>query len=177
MAKKRKISAVDVERAVRLVVMALRNARIPYMLVGALALPAWGRPRATLDIDFMILADTIPERLTARLAAFGFERDVAWERYNPFLKGIHARFRSANIVLDILVRKDAHHDAAFGCRRKKYHQGIYIWFPAPEDLILLKLRAGRPTLKMSQEFWSVSVKSWISRILAGGPGASELLTN
>ena len=113
------------------------------MLIGALALSAWGRPRATLDIDFMIMADAVPEELVTGLAEFGFERDLVWERYNPFLKGIHARFHSANVVVDFLFRKDAHHDAAFGRRRKKYLQGMYIWFPSPEDLILLKLRAGR----------------------------------
>jgi len=31
------------------------------MLIGALALPVWGRPRATLDMDFMILSGEIPE--------------------------------------------------------------------------------------------------------------------
>ena len=114
------------------------------MVIGALALSAWGRPRATLDIDFMILADDVPEKLIASLAALGFDRDLAWEQYNPFLKGIHARFQSSDFALDILFRKDAHHDAAFGRRRRKYHEGMYLWFPSPEDLILLKLRAGRP---------------------------------
>ena len=45
--------------------MSFRDLKVPYMLIGALALPVWGRPRATLDIDFMILAEKIPE---ARLA-------------------------------------------------------------------------------------------------------------
>lgn len=143
MAEKPKTSAVDLERAVRGVVLAMRKARIPYMLIGALALSAWGRPRATLDIDFMILAGDIPDKLVAALEAIGFNRDLSWERYNPFLKGVQARFRSRHVILDILLRRDAHHDAAFARRRKKYHRGIYIWFPSPEDLILLKLRAGR----------------------------------
>ena len=145
MAEKSKTTAEDIERVLRNIVQALRKARVPYMLVGALALSAWGRPRATMDIDFMLLADDVPQKLIAALAALGFDRDIAWERYNPFLKGIHARFRSTKVIVDILLRKDPHHDSAFGRRRRKYHGGFYIWFPSPEDLILLKLRAGRPT--------------------------------
>ncbi len=144
MAQKPRVTPKDLERGLHDIVLALRNARVPYMLIGALALSAWGRPRATLDIDVMIMADTLPEKLVAALAKIGFDRDLAWERYNPFLKGIHARFHSGNIVLDILFRKDAHHEAAFGRRRRKYQQGMYLWFPSPEDLTLLKLRAARP---------------------------------
>ena len=35
------------------IVDALREIRVPYMVIGAFALPAWGRPRATLDLDFI----------------------------------------------------------------------------------------------------------------------------
>ena len=121
----------------------MRKARVPYMLIGALALSAWGRPRATLDIDFMVLAAEIPEKLIDGLAALGFIRDSAWDRHNPFLKGIHARFHSARLILDVLLARDDHHYAAFKRRKKKNYKGSYIWLPSPEDLILLKLRAGR----------------------------------
>ena len=67
--KKRRTRAKDLEAALRDIVLALRQVRIPYMLIGALALPVWGRPRATLDIDFVILAAEIPDRLIVRLSA------------------------------------------------------------------------------------------------------------
>ena len=143
--KKRRIRAEDLEAALRDIVLALRQVRIPYMLIGALALPVWGRPRATLDIDVMILAAEIPDRLIMRLSALGFHRDLEWERQNPFLQGVQARFRSKTLTLDILLRRDQHHEDAFRRRCKKYHRDMYIWFPSAEDLILLKLRAGRHT--------------------------------
>ncbi len=129
----------------RAVVAALRRTKIPYMLIGALALPLWGRPRATLDVDFMILAEKIPERLIHQLADSGFDLDAAWEERNPFLRGVQSRFRSKTLTLDILLSKSAHHESAFRRRRRKRYDSIYIWFPSAEDLILLKLRAGRPT--------------------------------
>jgi len=146
MEKKQKIDAADLEAAVRGIVSALRRTKIPYMLIGALALPAWGRPRATLDVDFMIMATTqVPESLVKELGALGFKLDLKWERQNPFLKGIQSRFRSSTLTLDVLLRTDAHHGSAFERRKKKRYRGMTIWFPSAEDLILLKLRAGRPT--------------------------------
>lgn len=69
MAEKPNIGAGDIEQTVRDVIRVFRRTRIPYMLVGALALSAWGRPRATLDIDFMILADAVPANLVTAMAA------------------------------------------------------------------------------------------------------------
>jgi len=143
--KERRKRTADPEKAIRDIVTSFRHVKLPYMLIGALALPVWGRPRATLDIDFMILADEIPGSLTRRLSSLGFDLDVEWERRNPFLKGVQSRFRSAALTLDILTRKDAHHEEAFQRRRRKRYRGMYIWFPSAEDLILLKLRAGRQT--------------------------------
>jgi hypothetical protein len=85
MAEKRKTRAEDPETAVRVVVSALRRSKIPYMLIGALALPVWGRPRATLDVDFMIPSEDVPKKLIDRLAKFGFDLDVEWEQRNPSL--------------------------------------------------------------------------------------------
>lgn len=39
------------------VIASLRSARVPYMIIGAWALAVWGRPRATMDLDFMIMVD------------------------------------------------------------------------------------------------------------------------
>jgi len=145
MAEKRKTRAADLEAAVRDVVMAIRHAKIPYMLIGALALPVWGKPRATLDMDFMLLTPEIPRKLIDGLARIGFHLDTEWERRNPFLKGLQSRFRSERLTLDILLKKDAHHEEAFRRRLRKRYRTMNIWFPSAEDLILLKLRAGRPT--------------------------------
>jgi hypothetical protein len=143
--KNKRTGAEDLETTLRKIVLAFRLVKIPYMLIGALALPDWGRPRATLDIDFMILADEIPQRLILRLSSLGFDLDLEWERLNPLLKGVQTRFRSKTLALDILFRQDAHHAEAFRRRRKKHYRDMYVWFPSAEDLILLKLRAGRPT--------------------------------
>ncbi len=36
-------------------VNSFQTERVPYVLIGAWALAVWGRPRATLDLDFLLL--------------------------------------------------------------------------------------------------------------------------
>src|SRR5438445_12238906 len=56
----------------------------PYCVIGALAVGAWGRPRATNDIDLLILLEESTRReFTGRLGSAGFrseERRVGKER-------------------------------------------------------------------------------------------------
>jgi len=37
------------------VIDSLKGARVSYMMIGAWALSVWGRPRATMDLDFEYL--------------------------------------------------------------------------------------------------------------------------
>jgi len=52
----------------------LRSRKIPYVLVGAFAFSALGGARATLDVDFMIMADS-KELDTLKQKARAMERD------------------------------------------------------------------------------------------------------
>ena len=42
------------------IVDALQELGLPYMVIGAFALTAWGRPRATLDLDLIIKTTEVP---------------------------------------------------------------------------------------------------------------------
>jgi hypothetical protein len=126
------------------IVDALNELQLPYMVIGAFALAAWGRPRATLDIDFMIQTTTLPEALSNRLEELGFHFDEVWDRYNPMIRHFHRRFRSGRTPVDIMLRRDEHDAAAFARRRKKRFNERYLWFPSPEDLLLQKLKVRRP---------------------------------
>ena len=54
---------------------ALSELQLPYMIIGAFALSAWGRPRATLDLDLIIQAPEIPDAVVRSLYARGFRPD------------------------------------------------------------------------------------------------------
>ena len=123
---------------------ALVELRLPYMVIGAFALTAWGRPRATLDIDIILQTTEIPDDLVRKLGNIGFHFDKTWDRYNPMIRAFHKRFRAGRMPVDIMLNRDEHDDAAFSRRRRKRFNGRYIWFPAAEDLLLQKLKVGRP---------------------------------
>lgn len=117
----------------------------PYCLIGALALGAWGQVRATQDIDFLTLFEgDLMVSLQNRLEPLGFTLDGEWADANPHLRGQMVRFRHVAYPLDLLSARDAH-DREVLQRRSEISLGEFsVWVCSPEDLILLKLKVGRP---------------------------------
>lgn len=132
------------EDALASVTLVFEERRVPYALIGGLAVAAWGAPRATEDID--VLADVSPfPELDAALRAAGF--DVEWRRGAPedpipLLLRLH---RPDGPDIDVLC-------ATRAWEREMLDRSIRIRIPegsetsviALEDLIVLKLMAGGP---------------------------------
>lgn len=119
-----------------------------YCLVGALAVNAWGRLRSTKDIDLLVLAD-LPARtkLLDALLAQGFQLDETWLEHNPMAKDVVMRLTHhsyPSIPLDLLFANDRQSQAALTRRHALQLFGVSLYVCSPEDLILLKLKAGRP---------------------------------
>lgn len=127
------------------IVGCFRRERTPYVLIGAWALAVWGRPRATNDLDFLVLVneDNV-DRLRSRLTQAGLEFDETWQEWNPMLRGSQLRFQSQGVTIDILLPRDPHDQQVFLRKRKKRMDGSYYWVVCPEDFILQKLKVGRP---------------------------------
>jgi len=123
----------------------LRKERVPYVLIGAWALTAWGKPRATLDLDFLVLVNAAGlDRLGSQMTQSGMIVDEEWLDLNPMLRGsqLHLRFKTA--AIDLLRPRDLHDRQVFRHkRRKRLGDGSY-WVVAPEDFILQKLKVRRP---------------------------------
>jgi len=125
-------------------VRALPEPAPAYCLIGALALGVWGAVRATQDIDFLILLDhERRDALTASLSTAGFEPDRRWADLNPLAKESVTRFRFGPHPVDLLHAQDAFHREALARRRTMAIENVTIEVASPEDLMLLKLRAGR----------------------------------
>jgi hypothetical protein len=123
----------------------LRREQIPYVLIGAWALAAWGRPRATLDVDFLVLIkEEELEHLSARMTRAGLKLDETWLEWNPMLRGTQLRFQWQDVSIDLLRPRDPHDRQVFQRKRKKRMDGRYCWLVSPEDFILQKLKVGRP---------------------------------
>lgn len=123
----------------------LRRGRTPYALIGAWAIAVWGRPRATTDVDFLVMVDEKDfERLARKLALAGMEADEVWRQWNPMLSASQIRLQFHGVPVDILRARDVHDRQIFRRRMQKRIEGRYYWVVAPEDLILQKLKVGRP---------------------------------
>ena len=122
-----------------------RRERVRYALIGGWALALLGRPRATLDLDFLVLAGKEDlDRLADRFIGSGMRRDEDWEKFNPMLYGHQVRLRWRGVAVDLLRPRDAHDEQAIVRRRRRRIGGRSCWVVAPDDFILQKLKLGRP---------------------------------
>ena len=122
----------------------LNTLPFPYCLMGALALGAWGTPRATHDLDAMIaIGHTDHPQLFQSLSAYGFTEDAQWAEHNPMIRDVHVRLQRGAIPVDLMLPKDAHDQACLARRRHYELSGLSLWIISPEDLVIHKLKAGR----------------------------------
>jgi hypothetical protein len=123
----------------------LRRARVRYAIIGAWALSLWGKPRATADLDFLVLVnDQDLKRLSALMTEAGMNVDEVWQQWNPLLRGSQLRFQRRGVTIDLLCPRDRHDQEIFRRRQKKRVEGRYYWVVSVEDFILQKLKVGRP---------------------------------
>jgi hypothetical protein len=144
------------------IVDSLRGTRVSYMMIGAWALAVWGRPRATMDLDFLVMVDGKGlGRLERYLIQEGFSLDETWLEWNPMLKDLQCRMQFQSVTVDLMRPRDIHDNQAFERRKRKRIAGRFCWVIAPEDFILQKLKVGRP-----RDFEDVlSVLEWSREML------------
>jgi len=133
---------LDVLKAV---IDALKGTTVPFMIIGAWTLAVWGRPRATVDLDFQVMVDEQGlGRLENELIHKGFSLDETWLEWNPMLKDLQRRMQFQGVTVDLMRPRDVHDNQAFERRKKKMLAGRFCWVIAPEDFILQKVKVGRP---------------------------------
>ena len=139
------ISETDIAALLKRIVACFRRERVPYVLIGAWALAAWGRPRATNDVDFLALVNEEDlARISERMSQAGMAFDKTWAQWNPLLRGSQLRFQFQGITVDLLRPRDEHDRQIFRRKRKKRMDGRHYWVVSAEDFILQKLKVGRP---------------------------------
>lgn len=114
-----------------------------YLVVGGLAIVVVGEPRTTADADAIIFVSTTEaESLIRAAVAAGFDVREAVERERLARTGT-IRFRLGRFQIDLITASLPFEEAALA--RASWHElfGVRLPFPSPEDLILLKILAGR----------------------------------
>jgi hypothetical protein len=138
----------DYLAVVELANRALSSTQAPYCVIGALALGVWGTPRATYDVDFLVLAQcTDPQPFLDLLQTTGFAINETWHDANPMAREVVLRLAhptAPHFPVDLVFSLGPFDRAVLDRRRAVDLRGLTVWMSSPEDLLLMKLRASRP---------------------------------
>jgi hypothetical protein len=135
---------IDLYAELAAVVDGLSGTGVDYALCGALALAVHGVPRATKDLDLLARkADAPKERVAVRRIGYLFEAlpmefssGVEVQRFSKLVDG-------RPLMLDFLWAEGALEPLWARRQKLSWREGD-IWVVSREDLITLKLTAGRP---------------------------------
>ena len=138
--------APDFPRFLARLAVALRDEKIPFMLIGGQAVLLHGRPRLTEDIDVTLGAspDELPSVLRA-CAALGLRplpEDVEGFARRTFV--LPAFDPDTRIRVDLIFSSTPYERQAIRRAVTVELEGVPVPFAAAEDLVLHKLFAGRP---------------------------------
>jgi hypothetical protein len=128
----------------------LDRAGIDYAVAGGIAAGFWGETRSTIDVDLVIAVSLDEIESVKKTFAddpaflfdpndFAFPDTVIIRVPQPN----HDKTKPEIIAIDLLIFKDGYSEQVIARRRSAKYGHDEFWFCSPEDLILMKLRAGR----------------------------------
>jgi hypothetical protein len=118
---------------------------IPYMLVGSYSSNYYGRPRSTLDADFVVVLekDQLNSVRDALGADFQLDPQMSFESVTMTTRHVITHPASAFKLELFLLTGDPHDQARFSRRQKVEFENHSAWLPTAEDVIIQKLRWSR----------------------------------
>jgi hypothetical protein len=130
------------EDAVVVLLNALNDLGVEYMVVGSFSSNRYGIPRATKDADFVLkMGKDERERLFSRLpAGFKIDPQVSFEMITGTWRQIIEVPEVPFIIELFELSRDAHDQSRFSRRRKLSLVGTQAWLPSAEDVVIQKLR-------------------------------------
>ncbi len=140
---------MTIEGAATAMLRALHDTSIPHMLVGGFSSNFYGIARSTKDVDIVIeLVSRAPlEGLAKRLPdGFEFDPQVTFETITGNVRHI-IKIRGTPFVIELFeLADDPFQRERFSRRREQWipQMGLHVTLPTAEDVIIQKLRWGRP---------------------------------
>lgn len=128
---------------------ALHETVTPFAFIGALGAIAWGRPRATTDLDLVVLADELRfRRLADALKLAGFDEGAGVGPADPsdLLPDIAVFWAGASpaIRVDVFVAKLEFEREVVGSALTARLFGVTVQVARPEAMLVYKALASRP---------------------------------
>jgi predicted nucleotidyltransferase len=118
----------------------LDERRIPYALIGAIAMAARGVPRGTHDSDFLVVDRSVLD--AAAWDGLGAEVDARRGDFEDPLAGVVRMHRADEHVDVVVVRGRTWEHDVLARAETLVHEGTPFRVVTTEDLVLLKLDAG-----------------------------------
>ena len=121
---------------------AFESLRIDYMLVGSYSSNLYGRPRSTQDADFVVqlVGDPIPDLSRQLGPDFRIDPQMSFETVTGTMRYVASHPASAFKVEMFLLSDDPHDQSRFARRQRLNFEGVDVWMPTPEDVVITKLR-------------------------------------
>jgi len=123
------------------VVQTLEALGIRYAIVGSIASSLWGEPRATHDVDLVVMLST--DDLPALQSAFPWPEyyldEVAASEAIVRRDEFNVLAVDEGVKVDIWPAKDEFDEIQLQRARREEVEGHAAWFSSPEDVILAKL--------------------------------------
>jgi len=141
----------SVDQLLRNLIGVFNQLEIPYAIMGGFAVRAYGVPRATYDVDAMVLLDRdrLPD-LYVVVDEAGYDVPDSYRsgwvdeiEGMPLIK-VSTFDQGKTIAADIFLAESDYQRSVVNRRTMYSLEDIEAWVVSPEDLILLKLIAGRP---------------------------------
>jgi hypothetical protein len=140
----------DVLRALRDAVQALEGLKLPYAVMGGLAVRIWSIPRATWDVDIAVAAgsDDVTQLTDAFLELGYTSPEIYATGWTDQVGGMPVvKFRwyvpGGDLDVDIFLVESPFQRSLIERRQRAETDGLNFWVASAEDLILLKLVASR----------------------------------
>jgi len=142
------MSLVDGSDAVARLIACFAKFGVPYMIVGSLSSNAYGIPRATADVDVVVeklerAFEAIHEGLPSE---FRSNPQIEFELMTGTMPRV-IEFVPTNFKIELFeLSSDDFDQARFKRRVSVQHStlGDNVWIPTAEDVVIQKLRWGRP---------------------------------
>jgi hypothetical protein len=150
---------------------ALKAARIPHAIGGALALAYYAEPRATIDIDLNVFVSPKQwENVIGALTPLGV--DAGGLEAEALLRDGQCRLWWSQNPIDLFFTNEPFHEAMSKRTRRLPFAGETLPFLAPEDLVVCKALFDRPKdwvdieqiLLSTEGLDFADVETWLERM-------------
>jgi hypothetical protein len=142
---------IELSRALSDFAVVFDKLNVPYVVMGGIAVRFYGIPRATYDVDFTVSIER--DRLSDLyhlIREIGYTipdtYDAGWVDSVAGMPLIKARLylEGHGIDIDLFLAESRFQRQMLNRRRQEHLEDNLLWLVSPEDLVLLKLLAGRP---------------------------------